>query len=162
LPWNVREIGKTAEQYMIIRKATLDDRTAMLRLLRQIAFCSNDSQYGPDTSDEKLFELLEKCNTFVLEHDSRLIGMNAVQIVDLSQYPQSSYRRMAFIMAFGIEEGERRRGCGTVLFEHVRDWLSVEMVDLLSLNVSASNKATQAFYQRMGLTARSVQMEQVV
>jgi GNAT superfamily N-acetyltransferase len=147
---------------MIIREATLDDRTTILQLLRQIASCSNDSQYGPDANDEKLLELLEKCSTFLLERDGRPIGINAVQIVDLSQYPQSSYGRIGFIMAFGVEEAERRRGYGTVLFDHVRDWLSVEKVGLLSLNVSASNNVAQAFYQKMGLTARSVQMEQAL
>ncbi|MGR9399907.1 N-acetyltransferase family protein [Rhizobium leguminosarum] len=147
---------------MIIREAKLDDRLTILRLLRQIASCSNDSQYGPSASDEKLLDLLEKCNTFVLEQYGRLVGINAVQIVDLSQYPQSPYRKMAFIMAFGVEEVERRRGHGTALFDYVRNWLSVEEVDLLSLNVSAANKAAQAFYRRMGLTARSVQMEQAL
>ncbi|MBY3344198.1 GNAT family N-acetyltransferase [Rhizobium laguerreae] len=95
----------------------------------------------------------------MLGRDDQLIGINAVRIVDLSEHPRSRYRRMAFITAFGVEEIERRRGYGTALFDHMRKWSSEEEVDLISLNVSASNEVAQAFYRRMGLAPRSVQMD---
>ncbi|NKL37765.1 GNAT family N-acetyltransferase [Rhizobium leguminosarum bv. viciae] len=145
---------------MFIRDANADDTAAMLRLLRQIAACSNDAEHGPGSSDEQLLGVIENCRTFVLGKNDQLIGINAVRIVDLSEHPRSRYRKMAFIMALGVEDIERRRGYGAALFDHMRKWLSEEEVDLISLNVSASNEAAQAFFRRMGLAARSVQMDQ--
>jgi len=98
---------------MIIGAAKLADKAAILQLLRQIASCSNDIQHGPNVSNEKLLNLLEGCETFVLEQNGRLVAINAVQIVDLSRHPQAPYRMMAFSMVFGVEEIERRRGHGT-------------------------------------------------
>lgn len=96
----------------------------------------------------------------MLGKNDRLIGINAVQIVDWPEHTRAHHGKMAFIMAFGVEEIERRRGYGAALFDHMRKWLSEEDVDLISLNVSAANEAAQAFYRKMGLTARSVQMDQ--
>jgi ribosomal protein S18 acetylase RimI-like enzyme len=145
---------------MFIRDANADDTSTILRLLRQIADCSNDAEYGPDSSDENMLGVIENCKTFVLGMNDRIIGINAVRIVDLCEHPRSRYQKMAFIMAFGIDEVERRRGYGVALFDHMHKWLCEEKVDFISLSVSASNEAAQAFYRQMGLAARSVQMDQ--
>ncbi|MBN8954717.1 MULTISPECIES: GNAT family N-acetyltransferase [unclassified Rhizobium] len=145
---------------MLIREAAAEDTPVLLRLLRQIASSSNNIDYGADTSDEEMLVIIQDCTTFVLQKGGGVVGLNAIQLVDLSGHPRSRYKKMAFIMAFGVDEIERRQGFGTALFEHMRHWLAEKEVDYLSLNVSFSNEAAQAFYRRMGLIERSLYMEQ--
>lgn len=147
---------------MLIRDAHTNDTVAILRIIRQMAAYSDDDEYGPESSNEQLLTIIEDCKIFVLDLNGQVVGVNAVRIIDLSECTQSRYRKMGFIMAFGIEGTQRRKGYGSALFEHMRKWLIEENVSLLSLNVSASNETAQAFYRRMGLVTRSMQMEQTL
>ncbi|MFB2552180.1 GNAT family N-acetyltransferase [Ensifer soli] len=148
---------------MLIRDAAPADARLLLQLLRQIADSSEGLAHGPQTPDGELHAMLDQCRTFVVEEEGRVVGLNAVRVLDLAdRLPGMQHRRMAFIVAFGVDRAERRRGYGAALFRHMREWLRDKGVTLLSLNVAASNQTAQAFYRRMGLEARSVQMEQVL
>lgn len=147
---------------MHIREATETDRPALLRLLRQIADCASDRYYTPDSSDEDVLAILDDCKIFVIDQDGLIIGMNAIQILDLSEHPKAPYRKMAFIMAFGIDDSERRCGHGSTLFQYMRQYLSNEDVEYLSLNVHATNIAAQEFYKKIGLSIISMSMSQSI
>jgi ribosomal protein S18 acetylase RimI-like enzyme len=145
-----------------IRHSHNEDTPSILRLLRQIAACSDHSELGAASSDEQLLELLKDCTVFLLDVEGEVVGINAVQILDLSQHAHAPHTKIGFVMAFGVDETERRNGYGSALMEHMRTWMAGEGVDLVSLNVSASNQMAQAFYRSVGFETRAVQMEQIL
>ncbi|MCB4767540.1 GNAT family N-acetyltransferase [Ancylobacter sp. Lp-2] len=152
-----------ASAAMLIRPATPADEGAILRLLRQIATEADEPDYGPDCGEVRLLEVIEGCRTLVVEQDGAVIGMSAVRVLDFSGRPDAKHpdppcAKAAFLMAFGIEAAQRRRGHGTTLFAAMRALLDEEGVEALSLNVSAANEAAQHFYRRMGLAVRSMHM----
>lgn len=87
--------------------------------------------------------------------------MNALRILDLSEHKAVRYRKMAFIMAIGILETERRRGHGTALVNHMWDWLAERKIQLVSLNVLARNESAQMFYRSAGFETVSLGMQRV-
>ncbi|GAB4070485.1 GNAT family N-acetyltransferase [Ancylobacter sonchi] len=143
---------------MLIRPATPADEAAILGLLRQIAAEADEPDYGPQCSDARLLEVIDQCRTLVMERDGAVIGMSAVRVLDFSEHPDAPGAKAAFLMAFGIETSQRRRGHGAALFAAMRALLGEEGVEALSLNVSAANEAAQHFYRRMGLAVRSMHM----
>ncbi|HEY0124169.1 MAG TPA: GNAT family N-acetyltransferase [Rhizobium sp.] len=146
-----------------IRHSNKEDIPSILRLLRQIAaYSDNHSELGPASSDEQLLKMLKECTIFLLEAEGRVVGINAVQILDVSQYAHPLHAKIGFVMAFGVDETERRNGYGSALMQHMREWIAGEGVNLISLNVSASNHAAQAFYRSVGFEARAVHMEQIL
>lgn len=143
---------------MLVRHATPADETALIGLLRQIAAEADEPDYGPTCSDERLLQVVDQCRTLVMEREGAVIGMSAVRMLDFSGHPDAPGSKAAFLMAFGIEASQRRRGYGAALFAAMRAGLEEEGVEALSLNVSAANTAAAHFYRRMGLAVRSLHM----
>jgi ribosomal protein S18 acetylase RimI-like enzyme len=143
----------------IIRAATDDDSGAITRILRQIwSAIPSDKPAEPGPSDEYLQSIVKGCEIFVIEKGKEVIGLNAVRVMDLSDREDAAFKKVAFMMAIGVDEMHRRQGAGTALVNHMRSWLACLNVEMVSLNVTAQNSTAAAFYSRMGFETMSMQM----
>ncbi len=68
-------------------------------------------------------------------------------------------RRELYIDDICVEETCRGRGIASALFEHVRDYAKDRGVDYITLNVWCGNDAAMSFYDKAGMTPRSMTME---
>lgn len=88
----------------------------------------------------------------------KIDGYAAVKIINVDteeKYP----RRMCYIDCFAVSEKSRRQGAGTELFNSVKEFARENSCGMVQLGVSAENRGAVEFYNKMGLTPRTIQMQ---
>ncbi|MCM2676960.1 GNAT family N-acetyltransferase [Alkalicoccobacillus plakortidis] len=92
-------------------------------------------------------------HTLIVELDDQLVGFAGLHR-GLFYENNGSYIR---IVAFVIDEQQRRKGIGKKLIEAIEEWARSQQITTLVLN-SGNRKervAAHAFYEQMGFTAKS-------
>lgn len=108
----------------------------------------------------RISEILNDGGQTVLVHESggRVNGYAVVKIMDVNT-EEKIPRRMCYIDCFAVAEDCRRTGVGTELFNAVKAFGKERGCTSVQLGVSACNTGAVAFYEKMGLAPRTVQME---
>ena len=109
---------------------------------------------------DRIAGILNDGEQTVLVHESgsRLNGYAVVKIMDVNT-EEKIPRRMCYIDCFAVAEDCRRKGIGTELFKAVKAFGKERGCTSVQLGVSACNTGAVAFYEKMGLAPRTVQME---
>ncbi|MCM1164532.1 MAG: GNAT family N-acetyltransferase [Lachnospiraceae bacterium] len=108
---------------------------------------------------ERLSETLSDSGYTVLVNDDNGVnGYAVVKIVDVDS-EEKPPRRVCFIDCFAVAEGCRRRGVGTELFGAVAAFGKERGCTDVQLGADACNADALAFYEKMGLSPRTVIME---
>ncbi len=89
---------------------------------------------------------------------SGIDGYAAVKIMDVDT-EEKIPRRMCYIDCFAVSERSRRQGAGTELFSAVKEFARENDCNTVQLGVSADNRGAVEFYNKMGLTPRTIQMK---
>ncbi|MDE6728311.1 MAG: GNAT family N-acetyltransferase [Oscillospiraceae bacterium] len=107
----------------------------------------------------RISEILNDIGQMVLVHDDGEINAYAVvRIMDVNTEDKIP-RRMCYIDCFAVSESCRRCGIGTELFNAVKAFGRENGCTSVQLGVTACNTGAVAFYEKMGLVPRTVQME---
>lgn len=108
----------------------------------------------------RISEILNDSGQTVFVHDSggKVDGYAVVKIMDVNS-EEKIPRRMCYIDCFAVSESCRRRGIGTKLFKAVKAFGREHNCTSVQLGVSACNESAVAFYEKMGLNPRTIQME---
>lgn len=109
---------------------------------------------------DRIGEILNDGGQTVLVHESggRVNGYAVVKIMDVNT-EEKIPRRMCYIDCFAVAESCRRKGIGTELFNAVKAFGEESGCTSVQLGVSACNTGAAAFYEKMGLAPRTIQME---
>lgn len=109
---------------------------------------------------ERMTEILNDVGQTVFVHESggKLDGYAVVKIMDVNT-EEKIPRRMCYIDCFAVAEECRRTGVGTELFGAVKAFGRERGCTSVQLGVTACNTGAVAFYKKMGLAPRTIQME---
>lgn len=150
----------------MIRKAELSDLKQLGALFRQLH--ELHIRLSPDSFRmpfEGYFELemrsfIEDENFTVLteEDNGTLLSYVVLRVYDRERAERTD-SRICYIEHFVVGERYRRRGCGTRLFEKVRQFAHYNGCGSIQLGAAAQNSGAVKFYESMGMKPRTIKME---
>ena len=116
-----------------------------------------------DPLDKKYFDFLlsdENTLTLVAQAEGKAVGLCVVTLRAPSENPIIKARKVAYMEDLCVEERYRRCGIGKKLFCEMRTLAQQKGAQALELMVWSFNKAAIRFYESVGLTPRSIMMEE--
>lgn len=150
----------------MIRIADINDRERLTELFMQLH--RHHVRIKPETFgmperewfSERIAEILNDGGQTVLVHESggTVDGYAVVKITDVNT-EEKIPRRTCYIDCFAVAEESRRTGVGTDLFNAVKAFGKERGCTSVQLGVTARNVGAVAFYEKMGLVPRTIQME---
>lgn len=155
---------------MTIRLACEGDIPGLLRLLRQVGQVHHEIR--PDLfrsgavkyCEEELKQLLQDKNSpiFVLTRGDSLLAYCFCQLRDHRGSSVMTDRREVYVDDLCVEESCRGQGLAKLLYRGVCGWAKSIGCGYVTLNVWQGNDGAMGFYESLGLTPRSVTMEQLL
>ena len=113
--------------------------------------------------DEKALEALlreENKPIFIGEDGGQVLGYCFCVLKDYRGSGVQTDRIELYIDDLCVEEAARGQGVATALYRYVKAFAREIGCSHISLNVWCGNDGAQRFYEKMGLTPRSIMMEQ--
>ena len=152
---------------MEIRLAASADISGMIRLLHQVGHVHHVIRpdifrSGALKYDESALQALlqdKNCPIFVAVEDDALLGYCFCVIKDYRGSGVQTDRVEIYIDDLCVEETCRGQGVATALYRHVAAWAKEMGCDFISLNVWCGNDSAIAFYEKMGMSPRSITMD---
>ena len=152
---------------MVIRLATEMDVPGLLALLKQVGQVHHDIR--PDIFPEHTLKYDAIALQDVLQDKARPIFV-AVEGENVAGYcfcvhkeqaasSVSTQRRELYIDDLCVDENCRNRGIAGVLYRYACDYAKAGGCDFITLNVWCGNDNAIRFYEKAGMTPRSVTME---
>ena len=152
---------------MEIRFAMEKDIPGMLRLLHQVGQVHHEIR--PDLfrsgaikyTREELKRILadESCPILVGAEEDRVLGYCFCQIREYRNSTVLTDRKELYIDDLCVDESCRGRHVGKQLYDHTCAWAKSVGCNYITLNVWCGNDSAMAFYEKRGLTPRSITME---
>lgn len=153
---------------MVICKAQQVHIPGMLNLLKQVGQVHHDIR--PDIfrdgalkyDTSALAQLLTDPNSpiFVSCQEDKVLGYCFCQWRDYRGSGVQTDRLELYIDDLCVDETCRGKGIATALYNHVTAYARAAGCSFISLNVWCGNDTAQRFYAGLGMTPRSVTMEQ--
>ena len=152
---------------MEIRFAMEKDIPGMLRLLHQVGQVHHEIR--PDLfrsgaikyTREELRRILadESCPILVGAEEDGVLGYCFCQIREYRNSTVLTDRKELYIDDLCVDESCRGRHVGKQLYDHTCAWAKSIGCNYITLNVWCGNDSAMAFYEKRGLTPRSITME---
>ncbi len=156
---------------MIIRKARMEDRLGIERLLKEVnnlhqklrpdIFIENAIKYN----EEQFNALISNGATpiFVaVDEDGNVLGHLFCQVRDYADVAVYKDFKTLFIDDLCVDETTRGQGVGKALYEFAIGYAREKGCYDVTLNVWEGNKSARAFYEKMGMFEKETQMEYVL
>lgn len=155
---------------MEIRLANETDIPGMIRLLQQVGQVHRDIRpdiFRPGVqkyNEEELIPLLADPlrPVFVAVAEDQFLGYCFCIHKNYAGDAVMTDRQELYIDDLCVEETTRGIGVATKLYGHVLDHARKRGCGFVTLNVWCGNAGAMAFYEKMGLTPRSITMEQAL
>lgn len=157
--------------YMIIRKARMEDRLGIERLLKEVnnlhqklrpdIFIENEIKYN----EEKFNALISNGATpiFVaVDEDGNVLGHLFCQVRDHADVAIYKDFKTLFIDDLCVAESAHRQGIGKSLFDFALKYARQNGCYDVTLNVWSGNDSALAFYEKMGMFPKETQMEYIL
>ena len=152
---------------MVIRLASEQDIPGMIDLLRQVGEVHH--QIRPDLfrsgahkyDEAALTELLtDKARPiFIAAEENRVLGYCFCIHREYDGTGAPIRRKEIYIDDLCVDEGHRGQGVATALYTHVTNYARESGCSHITLNVWCGNDSAMRFYEKSGLTPRSITME---
>lgn len=152
---------------MEIRQARPADIPEIQKLLLQVGevhhqlrpdiFPTGTLKYTADQLKELLTDPARPI--FVAMGEDALLGYAFCAHRDYDGTGSSTCRREIYVDDLCVEEAHRGQGVATALFRHVTDYARQWGCAFVTLNVWSGNAGAERFYETMGMTTRSRNME---
>lgn len=156
---------------MIIRKARMEDRLGIERLLKEVnnlhqklrpdIFIENAIKYN----EEQFNALISNGATpiFVaVDEDGNVLGHLFCQVRDYSDVAVYKDFKTLFIDDLCVDETTRGQGVGKALYEFAIGYAREKGCYDVTLNVWEGNKSARVFYEKMGMFPKETQMEYIL
>ena len=152
---------------MVICKAALNDIDTILDLLSQVLeihaairpdiFNQGVTKYRREELERMVFD--EENPIYVAKINDEVVGYAFCQI-RLAKHPHLMKRQKTlYIDDFCVDEKHRKQGIGETLFEFLVHEAERLNCDEITLNSWVGNEPANAFYEKMGMKARSSILE---
>lgn len=103
----------------------------------------------------------EKDKTVLVSENGIIQAYAVLKITEVNQADRP-YRKVCMIDCFAVGKLFRRQGIGTELFNGVTDFAREKGCTSLQLGVNAFNRDAREFYEKMGLSPRTVIMSKQI
>lgn len=100
----------------------------------------------------------EGMTVLVCERDGEAAAYAALRVYDRESAGRVPLR-ILYIEHFAVAEEHRRCGLGTELFDAVRELAAEKQCGCIQLGAAAANTEALGFYQKQGMTPRTIKME---
>lgn len=155
---------------MEIRLANVNDIPGMIRLLRQVGQVHRDIRpdiFRPGVqkyNEAELAQLLADTQrpVFVAVEGDKFLGYCFCIHQNYLGGTVMTDRKELYIDDLCVEETARGMGVATRLYHHVLDYARERGCAFVTLNVWCGNSGAMAFYEKMGLTPRSITLEKAL
>lgn len=148
----------------MIRKATINDITSILKLYREQF--NEMSKLIPDFIKEGnqstafIENTISNENSDILacEDEGKIVGFILLQA---KQRPDFSFivpGKHCYIMDLIITENNRNNGFGTALMNSAKDWAKEQECNIISLDVLANNTRAIKLYEKLGFIPKAQEM----
>ena len=149
----------------MIRKAKSSDSTQLAELFSQLH--RHHCEIAPQKHRMPSYEFFERGIEEILADDEQTVLVNCdenenkinayavFKIIDINSEPKTP-RRVCFIDCFSVAEGTRRKGVGSLLFDAVKELGREQGCNAVQLGVDAENSGAIKFYEKMGLSPRTL------
>lgn len=95
--------------------------------------------------------------TILVSENEELDGFAVIRFFDTDSADRVK-RQVCYVECFAVEETHRRQGIGTSLFGYIKDYAKNLGCDCVRLGAAAENTEALAFYQKMGLVPRVINL----
>ena len=148
----------------MIRRATLDDITAISELYREQF--REMSKLIPDFIKEgdQSVEFLEKTisnddsDILVYENDGTVVGFILLQAKVRPDFDFMIPGKYCYIMDVIVTESSRGKGFGTMLMNSAKNWAKEQNCNLINLDVLVNNSAAIRLYNKLGFIPKAQEM----
>ena len=152
---------------MEIRFASKQDIAGIISLLRQVGQVHHEIRPdifrpGCQKYDEKDLDilLLDKARPiFVAVDGNAVLGYCFCMVREFSGDGALTDRKEIYIDDLCVDESCRGRGIATALYRHTLEFAQSLGCAFVTLNVWCGNRGAMEFYEKMGLTPRSITLE---
>ena len=153
---------------MVIRIARREDIPGLIRLLYQVGgvhheirpdlFRSGAIKYTQEDLEALLAD--ENSPVFVAAEGETVLGYCFCQLRDYRGSTVLTDRKEIYIDDLCVEECCRGQGIAKTLYRHVCRWARERDFRYVTLNVWCGNDSAMGFYEKLGMTRRSITMEE--
>ena len=148
----------------MIRRATLDDITAIAELYREQF--REMSKLIPDFIKEgdQSIEFLEKTvsnddfDILVYENDGTVVGFILLQAKVRPDFDFMLPGKYCYIMDIIVTENHRGKGFGTALMNAAKDWAKEHNCCFINLDVLVNNPGAIKLYEKLGFIPKAQEM----
>ena len=148
----------------MIRRATLDDITAISELYREQF--REMSKLIPDFIKEgdQSVEFLEKTisddvsDILVYENDGTVVGFILLQAKERPDFDFMLPGKYCYIMDVIVTEAHRNKGFGTALMNSAKDWAKEQNCSFINLDVLTTNTNAISLYEKLGFIPKAQEM----
>ena len=148
----------------MVRKATIDDITAIAELYREQY--REMSKMIPDFIKEgdQSKEFIENTITdkgsdiLVYENDGMVVGFILLQAKTRPDFEFIIPGKFCYIMDIIVTENHRKKGFGTALMNSAKDWAKEQGCCFINLDVLVNNPEAIALYKKLGFITKSQEM----
>ena len=154
-----------------VRRAEEKDISTILRLLTQVCNVHNAGRPDLFRRDQQKYradelKILIRDDTrpiFVaVDEEDEAKGYGFCVIIDYSGSNVIADRRELYIDDLCVDEKERGKGIGGMIFEHIREYAKSKGCYHVTLNVWACNEPAMAFYKSKGMAVLKTEMEMIL
>ena len=152
---------------MNIRLAESRDIPGMIHLLHQVGGVHHDIRpdifragalkYTPAQLEELLLD--ETRPIFVCDIDGFVAGYCFCILKTFRDHETFIDRTEFYIDDLCVDEGHRKQGIASALFDHTVAYAKQNCYDAITLNVWCGNDSAMRFYEKAGLKPRNILME---
>ena len=150
----------------MIRKASAEDVHSLAEIFRQLH--EHHVKIAPDSHRmpfPQYFELElrsilenEDMQVILCERDGAVAGYAVFNIFERDR-AERTFARILYIEQFAVHSDMRHKGCGTELFEHLKQLAREEKCDCIQLGAAAQNHSALSFYEKQGMLPRTIRLE---
>ena len=152
---------------MQIRPMTAEDFESVKKIVQQVHALHlhnrPDIYNDVEPLDKKYFDFLlsdENTLTLVAQRENKVVGLCVATMRAPSANPVVKARKVAYIEDLCVDENYRRGSIGKKLFCEMRILAKQKGAQAIELMVWSFNETAIRFYESVGLTPRSMIMEQ--
>ena len=152
----------------MIRKAENADAAELAKLFKELHryHCEIAPEKHRMPKDDCFSEVIGKAladseQTILVSEDNGINGYALIKIIDVDT-PVKVPRRVCYVDCISVAENSRRKGIGTALFKAVEKFAKEHGCNAVQLSVDAKNTNAASFYEKLGLSQRTIIMDKQI
>jgi diamine N-acetyltransferase len=113
-------------------------------------------------SREYFVDAIEKEQIYVLDDNEGIVGFALIEWIDIVDNPVIHNQKMLYIIDICINETNRKKGYGRVIFNNLENIAREKKCRSIDLDVYTFNVGAKKFYQKMKMNENKIGMTKIL